>query len=198
MGVGATDMRNPVSAQRRIPKNIHAERGNRQPVAVSLEGKRFERFIEELSASFVRSPVDEIGAEIDRWIREIVLGLNLDRGALAQIDARSGKLTVRHSWGRDHLVKLPIGLELARPAPWFDGTLMKGRTVAFSRVKELPPEFLANDWITFRRYVPKSNITLPIRVAGVVVGALGFASLKRERTWPPRLIRRLELVAEIF
>jgi len=191
-------VRNLVSAPKRIPKNLHAERRNRPPAAVSLEGRSFERFIEDLSASFVRSPVDEIGSEIDRWIREIVLGLSLDRGALAQIDAKSDKLTVRNSWGRDRLVKLPIGLELARTAPWFDGTLMKGRTVVFSKVKELPPEFLHNDWITFRRYIPKSNITLPIRIAGVVVGALGFASLKRERSWPPRVIRRLEIVAQIF
>src|SRR5258708_2008043 len=191
-------MINRTSAPKMIPRKLHTERGNRQPIAASLEGKNFERFVEELSASFVRSPVDEIGSEIDRWIREIVLGLNLDRGALVQVDPRSGKLTVRHSWGRQHLVKLPIGLELARPAPWFDGMLMKGRTVAFSSVKELPPEFAANDWITFRRYVPKSNVSVPIRVGGEVVGSLGFASLKRERTWSPRLIRRLELVGEIF
>jgi signal transduction histidine kinase len=191
-------VRNRVLAQKRIPKNTHAARANRQPVAVSLDGKHFERFIEELSASFVRSSVHEIGGEIDRWIREIVLGLNLDRGALAQIDAKSGKLTVRHSWARGQLVKLPIGLELARPAPWFDGMLMKGRTVAFSNVKELPAEFQAHDWITYRRYVPKSNVTVPIRIGGEVVGALGFGSLKRERTWSPRLIRRLELVGEIF
>ena len=191
-------MRNPVSAKKLISQRIHAERSDRQPVSVSLEGKRFEQLIEELSASFVRSPVDEIGGEIDRWIREIVLGLNLDRGALSQIDARSGKLTVRHSWGRDHVVKLPIGLELARPAPWFDGMLMKGRTVAFSSVKDLPPEFRANDWITFRRYVPKSNVSVAIRIGGEVVGSLGFAALKKERTWSPRLIRRLELVGEIF
>src|SRR5258708_3693923 len=137
-------MRNRVSSQKMISRKLHAERANRQPVAASLEGKHFERFIEELSASFVRSPVDEIGTEIDRWIRGIVLGLNLDRGALSQIDAISGKLTVRHSWGRQYLVKLPIGLELARPAPWFDGMLMQGRTVAFSSVKRLPPEFGAN------------------------------------------------------
>jgi signal transduction histidine kinase len=190
-------MHNRVSAQKMISMKLRAERANRQPVTASLEGKRFERFIEELSASFVRSSVDQIGGEIDRWIREIVLGLNLDRGALAQIDAKSGKLTVRHSWGRHHLVKLPIGLELARP-PWFDGMLMKGRTVAFSSVKELPPEFAANDWITFRRYVPKSNVSVPIRVGGELVGSLGFASLNKERTWSPRLIHRLELVGEIF
>jgi len=191
-------MRNRASAQKKTSRKLHAERANRQSVAASLEGRSFERFIEELSASFVRSPVDEIGREIDRWIQEIVLGLNLDRGALSQIDAKSGKLTVRHSWGRDHVIKLPIGLELARPAPWFDGMLMKGRTVAFSSVKELPPEFRANDWITFRRYVPKSNVSVAIRIGGEVVGSLGFASLKKERTWSPRLIRRLELVGEIF
>ena len=185
-------------AQKPVSGKLHAARGNRKPVAVSLEGKRFERFIEELSASFVRSPVDEIGTEIDRWIREIVLGLNLDRGALVQIDAKSGKLTVRHSWARDRIVKLPLGLELASPAPWFDGMLMKGRAVAFSSVRELPPEFQANDWITYRRYVPRSNVTVPIRIGGEVVGAIGFGSLKRERTWSPRLIRRLELVGEIF
>ena len=186
------------SAQKPVSGKLQADRGNRKPVAVSLEGKRFERFIEELSASFVRSPVDEIGTEIDRWIREIVLGLNLDRGALVQIDAKSGKLTVRHSWARDRIVKLPLGLELASPAPWFDGMLMKGRTVAFSSVRELPPEFQASDWITYRRYVPRSNVTVPIRIGGEVVGAIGFGSLKRERTWSPRLIRRLELVGEIF
>jgi signal transduction histidine kinase len=191
-------MRTRASAQKIISKKLRSERANRESPAASLEGKRFERFIEELSASFVRSPVVEIGGEIDRWIREIVLGLNLDRGALAQIDAKSGRLTVRHSWGRDHVVKLPIGLELARPAPWFDGMLMKGRTVAFSSVKELPPEFRANDWITFRRYVPKSNVSVPIRIGGEVVGSLGFASLKKERAWSPRLIRRLELVGEII
>ena len=191
-------MHNRVSAHNTISRKLRPELRDRPAVIASLEGKRFERFIEELSASFVRSSVDEIGGEIDRWIREIVLGLNLDRGALSQIDAKSGKLTVRHSWGRHRLVKLPIGLELARPAPWFDGMLMKGRTVAFSSVKELPPEFVENDWITFRRYVPKSNVSVPIRIGGELVGSLGFASLKRERTWSPRLIRRLELVGEIF
>ena len=192
------DVQNRASAQKSISGKLQAKRGNREPVAVSLEGRRFERFIEELSASFVRSPVDQIGGEIDRWIREIVLGLNLDRGALAQVDAKSGKLTVRHSWARDHLVKLPLGLELARPGPWFDGMLMKGRTIAFSSVRELPPEFYASDWSTYRRYVARSNVTVPIRIGGEVVGALGFGSLKRDCTWSPRVIRRLELIGEIF
>lgn len=170
----------------------------RGPLDDSWDGKQFEHFIEELSASFVRAPVSDIGREIDQWIKEIVLGLNLDRGALAQIDPKSGKLVVRHSWSRDHVIRLPVGLELARPAPWFDSVLMKGRTLVFSKVRELPREFRDNDWITFRRYVPKSNVTVPLRIAGEVVGAIGFATLKGERTWTPGLVHRLELVSQIF
>ena len=191
-------MQNRVSAQNLISRKSRAERGDRPVVAVSLEGKLFERFIEELSASFVRSTVGEIGGEIDRWIREIVIGLNLDRGALAQLDAKSGKLVVRHSWSRDHIFKLPIGLEFAEPAPWFNGVMMSGRTLAFSKVSELPPEFFRSDWKKYRRYVAKSNVILPLRVGGEVVGAVGFATMRKERTWSPRLIRRMELVAEIF
>ncbi|MGC2491387.1 GAF domain-containing sensor histidine kinase [Candidatus Binatus sp.] len=191
-------MHNSASAQKMISRKLHSERANRRPVTASLEGKSFERFIEELSSSFVRAPVDEIGDEIDRWIREIVLGLDLDRGALAQIDAKSGNLVVRHSWSRDQLVKLPIGLGFTQSAPWFNSTLMSGRTVAFSKVSELPPEFFESDWKTYRRYVPKSNVTVAVRIGGEVVGALGFGTVKKERTWSPRLIHRLELVGEIF
>ncbi len=191
-------MQNRASAQKLIPRKSPAAARNRQSAAVSFEGKRFEEFVEELSASFVLAQVADIGSEIDRWIRQIVLGLDLDRSALAQIDAKTGKLVVRHSWSRDHLFKLPIGLELAQSAPWFDQVLMSGRTLAFSKISELPPEFFSSDWKTYRRYVAKSNVTVPLRIGGEVVGALGFGTTTKERTWSPRLVRRLELVAQIF
>ena len=170
----------------------------RRSFSSPLEGKPFEQFVEELSASFVRAPVAEIGDQIDRWIRQIVLGHDLDRGALSQLDPKSGKLVVRHSWSRGNLVKLPIGLELDRLAPWFHRVLNEGRTLVFSKVGELPPEFFASDWKTFRRYVPKSNISVPLRVGGEVVGSLGFARVRSERSWSPRIVRRLELVGQIF
>jgi signal transduction histidine kinase len=162
-----------------------------------MEGQGFERFIEELSTSFVRASVAEIGPLIDHWIKEIVLGHNLDRGALAQIDTKSGKLTVRNSWSRGNLVKLRVGMQLANRAPWFDRTLMTGRTLVFSSISELMPEF-TSDYKTFRRYFPKSNVTVPLRVGGETIGAVGFATLHKERSWPPRLIRRLQLVGEVF
>lgn len=170
----------------------------RQSIGSPLEGKPFEHFVEELCASFVRAPVAEIGDQIDRWIGRILHHSDLDLGVLAELDPKSGKLVVRHSWSRSNLAKPPIGLELDRAAPWLYRVMKQGRTVVFSKVSELPPEFFANDWNTYRRYLPKSNISMPIRVGGELVGALGFATVRKERPWSPRIVRRLELIAQIF
>jgi two-component system sensor kinase FixL len=60
------------------------------------------------------------------------------------------------------------------------------------------PDEAAVDRETMRRYGPKSNVMIPIKVGGVVVAAVGFGALYRERSWPPRVVRRLQMVAEIF
>jgi len=163
-----------------------------------MEGRHFERFIEKLSISLVCLPVAEIRAEIDRWLKEIVLGNDLDRAAITQIDPKSGKLVVRQSWSRDNRLKLPDGFEVSRPAPWFDNYLMSGQTLVYSKVSEVPREFVSKDWNIFRRYIPKSNISVPLRMAGDVVGSVGFASFRREREWSPRSVRRFESVAAII
>jgi signal transduction histidine kinase len=163
-----------------------------------MEGRHFERFIEELSISLVCLPVAEIRAEIDRWLKEIVLGNDLDRAAITQIDPKSGKLVVRQSWSRDNRLKLPDGFEVSRPAPWFDNYLMSGQTLVYSKVSEVPREFVSKDWNIFRHYIPKSNISVPLRMAGDVVGSVGFASFRREREWSPRSVRRFESVAAII
>ena len=163
-----------------------------------MDGRHFERFIEELSVSLVCVPVAELGAEIDRWLEEIVLGNDLDRATITQIEPKSGKLVVRQSWSRDNRAKLPDGFEVSRPIPWFDNYLMNGQTLVYSKVSELPREFVSEDWNLFRHYIPKSNVSVPLRMAGEVVGSVGFAVFRKEREWSPRSVPRFESVAAIF
>lgn len=161
------------------------------------EARGFEELVIELSAAFVRIPASDIDREIDHWLKKIVLGLDLDRSSVGQIDPGTGKLVIVHQWVRKGLVGLPIKMELARTAPWFAQTLLDGRTTVFSSVNELSSEF-DEGLKKFRRYLPKSNVTIPLKIGGEIVGAVGFATIRKERTWTPRLIRRLQLVAEIF
>jgi signal transduction histidine kinase len=65
-------------------------------------------------------------------------------------------------------------------------------------MKELPPE-AARDRETFRQFGFKSNLTIPLSVGGgPPVGALGFSTRRAECEWPDVLVRRLQLVAQIF
>ena len=163
-----------------------------------MEGRHFERFIEELSVSLMCVPVAELRAEIDRWLKEIVLGNDLDRAAITQIDPNSGKLVVRQSWSRDNRVKLPDGFEVSRPTPWFDNYLISGQTLVYSKVSQVPGEFVSEDWNIFRHCIPKSNISVPLRMSGEVVGSVAFASFRKECEWSPQSVRRFESVAAII
>jgi C4-dicarboxylate-specific signal transduction histidine kinase len=72
-----------------------------------------------------------------------------------------------------------------------------GETVVIPSLDDLPEE-AAVDRESFKRHGTKSNVTIPIRVGGEVVGGVGFATMYRKRKWPPRLVEQLRLVAEIL
>src|SRR6187200_3055849 len=49
-----------------------------------------------------------------------------------------------------------------------------------------------------RAFDVKSTVAIPLVVAGRVIGAASFGSLRAEREWQPELVTRLRLVAEVF
>jgi signal transduction histidine kinase len=139
----------------------------------------------------------EIDATIDGWMKRIVLENDLDRMVISQMDPTSGELTVRHAWSRGGLANVPIGLNLGNISQSFFHVLKDGHPLIFSKVSELPAQFV-RDLKNIRRYFVKSDVTIPLRVDDEMIGTIGFATLRRERTWAPRVVRRLTLVAEIF
>jgi DNA-binding CsgD family transcriptional regulator len=63
--------------------------------------------------------------------------------------------------------------------------------------EDLPPEATAE-----REYLAQvglqSQFTIPLKMAGAVVGALGFASFRSPLEWPEGLVLRLGLIGDIF
>jgi DNA-binding NarL/FixJ family response regulator len=64
------------------------------------------------------------------------------------------------------------------------------------------PEDLPAEATAERAYVAraglKSQFTIPLQMAGAVVGALGFASFRAPLEWPEDLVLRLGLMGDIF
>jgi RNA polymerase sigma factor (sigma-70 family) len=64
------------------------------------------------------------------------------------------------------------------------------------------PEALPAEATAEREYLAgvglKSQFTIPLRMAGAVVGVLGFASFRSHLDWPEDLVLRLRLIGDIF
>jgi signal transduction histidine kinase len=150
-----------------------------------------------LAGAFVRVTSDKIDEEINRWLERIVLALGLDRSTVAEINPSDGWAVFSHGWAREPEQIIGRSLDANALLPWVQAKMLAGETVVMSSVDKLPDE-AAIDRESMRRYGPKSNVMMPIKVGGSVVAAVGFGTLYHERSWSPEIVRQLQTVAEIF
>jgi signal transduction histidine kinase len=161
------------------------------------ETREVQRLVAELSAAFVRVIVDGIDDEINRWLKRIVLTLGVDRSTVVEIDAERRRATFSHGWAREEsqIVRLPEDANTR--LPWFLTRMLAGETFIISSLDQLPLE-AAIDRESMREFNLKSNVMIPIKVDGAVVAAVGFGTLYQERQWSSKIVKQLEMVAEIF
>ncbi len=167
-----------------------------QNLQAQLEERiRFETLLADLSARFVGVPAESLDHEIVEALRRICETLGLDESSLGQPN-QAGEPRFTHFWSS---ASIPLTVEVnpTELFPWGAGQVLKGRTVQFTSVDELPPEAVV-DKGSVRRIGLKSNLSLPLLVAGKPVGVLSFATLKSERQWPEDLVNRLRLLAEVL
>jgi signal transduction histidine kinase len=159
--------------------------------------RRFETLVVRLAGAFVRVTVDKIDIGINRWLKRIVIALGLDRSTIAEINPATGRAVLTHGWAREADRIIGSSLDANALLPWTKQRMLAGETVIMQSPHLLPPE-AAVDRETFLRHGPKSNVIVPVKVGGTVFGAVAFGSLYRERSWPPKIVRRLQTVAQIF
>jgi len=158
----------------------------------------FEKLLADLSAAFIRISAQEVDAEIERWLQLIVLAMNIDRSTVVRADSADGVFYTTHQWARPGLAAIKRGrVQGTTSFPWLTAKAFAGEVVVLSRLEDLPPE-AAKDLADFRLWGNKSNVTIPLRIGGVIVGAVLFGTLLSERAWTRKEVQRLKLVAEIF
>jgi len=191
-------------AQQRLQEaneRMQAEMTERKQVEEALEERlQFETLLANLSSRFINLPPDEVDREIEDAMRRVCGLLGVDLAALWQASAAApGILTLTHFYSAQEGLQPPMrGMVLQDYFPWFQQQLLAGRIVAFSSLEELPAE-VALDRENCRLFGVKSNLSLPLSVGGAPpVGALGLNTTRAERDWPDALVKRLQLVAQIF
>src|SRR5271163_1193921 len=159
----------------------------------------FEKLLADLSAAFIRVSAEEVDAEIERWLQLIVLAMNIDRSTVVQVDPADGILRPTHQWARNsvNVTDYKVRRNSVQGFPWLTRNILSGAIVVIPSVENLPSE-ASEDQATFRRLGNKSNVTIPLRIGGIVVGAVLFGAIHSERAWSQKEVQRLKLVAEIF
>src|SRR5262249_44717482 len=143
----------------------------------------------ELSATFVNLPADQVDSQIESALQRLVIFLEVDRGGFAEVLEAQKQLVITHSYhepGVPRLLRTIVNEQL----PWCAKTIQRGETF---RVSNLPDDLPA-EAILEREYCSKvglkSDVMVPLKVMGAVVGAIGFGSFQRNRDWPDDLIQR--------
>ena len=169
----------------------------RQSEQALEERLRFETLLTEISARFVNLPADRLDSEIEDAERRICELLGLDLAALWQwSDNVSDLFTLTHIYSVQGGPQPPDVSQ--EHFPWFIQQMRSGRIVAFSSLEELPAE-AARDRESCRLFGVKSNLTFPLSVGGAPpIGILGLNTTRAERDWPDALVKRLQLVAQVF
>ena len=156
----------------------------------------FEDLLTELSARFVNLPADRVDVQIEASQRLICERLRLDRSALWQLDGENrDRLLLSHH--APTAPSMPVGTDGIQAFPWLAKRILSGEVVALSALDDLPAE-AALDRHRLGEIGTLSTVLVPLSVGSSVFGCLTFAATREERAWPPTLVRRFRLVAQVF
>ncbi len=160
---------------------------------------RFETLLADLSSKFVNVPSGELDSEIANAQRRVCESLGLDLSALWQSSAETPQLlTLTHLYRPLEGPPLPEPMDGSEYFPWCQQQLAAGELVVVSSLEDLPP-VAARDKETWRRFGIKTSLTFPLSTGGgSLFGALSFNTTREERSWPEEIVKRLQLVAQIF
>ncbi len=166
------------------------------PLASALKDRvGFESLLFNLSARFVNVPAEQVDAEILEGLRSIVEFLGIDRSGFGQILSDSS-LAITHSYQVPGVPPTPKVI-LESQFPVYGQKIREGIPFRLPDDIEAIPEAEAErDYLSQSGL--KSQLTIPLKMAGIVVGGIGFASFRSYLNWPDDLVRRLRLVGDIF
>ena len=155
--------------QPRRAKKVRVSRDKRAATssasAPSLEELlAFERLLSDLSARFANVAVDQVVAEIEAALEQLLKFLGFDRSAFAEV-IDGDKQCILCSAAAEG-VKAPSRGPIPAHFNWFTGQLLSGRTVVIRSHEDIPPEEAAAAEY-YRRVGIRSQLLVPLSLVVV-------------------------------
>ena len=168
---------------------------NRSSDASLEELLAFERLLSDVSARFANVASDQVVAEIEIALKQLLTFLGFDRGAFWDFIETEKQciLCSAAAEGVDPFPRGPIPAGLS----WFASELRAGRTIVIRTDADIPPEAAAAAEYNSRAGI-RSVLVIPLSVGGRVVAAIGFGAFGSTRQWPAEFVARLTVIGEVM
>jgi formate hydrogenlyase transcriptional activator len=168
-------------------------------ILIPDEQLAFESLLADLSAGFVGLPAGQVDSNIQDAQRRICECLGIEHSSLWQSsDSEPGILLLTHLYREATLPPPPDRMDGDACFPWAERKLRNREIVCFSSNAGASYE-AATDRKTWQAFGIKSTLAFPLCVGdGPVFGALSFDATTQEREWPEVLVKRLQLLAQVF
>ncbi len=163
------------------------------------EQLKFETLLAEISARLVNLPAEQVDGAIEAAQREICECLGLEHSSVWQ-GSRSepGVSLLTHLFRDASLPPRPDRMDGDTYFPWAQQKQRNKEIVRVPRTADVPPE-AATDKQTWQAFGIKSALGIPLWVGdGPTFGLLSFDATTEEREWPDALVKRLQLIAQVF
>jgi len=163
------------------------------------EQLRFETLLSELSARLVNPPVDQVDTAIEDAQRRICECLAIDHSSVWQASPNEpGIFMLTHLFRDASLPPPPERMDGATYFPWTQLKVKNKEIINVPSTLHVPVD-AATDSNTWQVFGIKSTLAFPLWVGDEpVFGVLAFDATTKERDWPPHLVMRLGLLAQIF
>ena len=167
------------------------------------ERLQFETLLADLSVRFVNLPGEQLVTEIEHALRRICECLDIDVSTLWRVSSdKPDAICLTNYYLRPDLMPgfppIPEAIDLKDASPWCLEKLVKGEDIVIPRLLDAPPE-AARDLELWQHFGIKSVLSLPLSTwSSPMFGVLNFDTIQEERQWSPELIKRLQIVAQIF
>jgi PAS domain S-box-containing protein len=156
----------------------------------------FEKFLFDLSRTFIGLPEEEIDANMERGLAHVGEFLQVDRVTLLELSPSRTELSVIYSWSAAGVPAPPQAIT-RRDQPWWVGQVLSGEVSLASGVDALPDQAVAEKEY-FRKRGVASAASIPLKVGGEIAGAISFITIRRHVSWTPELVNQLRAIGHIL
>ncbi len=156
----------------------------------------FENMISQLSANFINLPLDQVDKKINESLELIVHSLGIERSLLHLFLDDKKNLLLSNYYVKPG-IKEPTSKITSKDQPYLTKKILNGKLLAIKRIDELPKTAKLEIKYLKQQGV-KSALAIPLAVNNEYIGLLTFTTVNYEIAWPDHLVKRCQLVGEIF